>query len=62
MKLYTVTQVYNGTCDFQNIRANSREEAIEIAKEMLHWENWVNWSFDDDWFAEVDEEEEDAED
>ena len=28
-----------------------------IAKEMLDYENWVNYSFDDDWFAEVDEEE-----
>lgn len=55
MKLYKVTQVYNGVRDFQNIEANSREEAIKIAKEMLDWENWVNWSFDDDWFAEVDE-------
>ena len=58
MRLYKVTQVYNGTRDFQNIRANSREEAIKIAKEMLDYENWVNHSFDDDWFAEVDEEEE----
>lgn len=57
MKLYKVTEVYRGTRDFQNIRANSREEAIKIAKEMLDWEKWVNWSFDDDWFAEVDEEE-----
>ena len=60
MKLYKVTQVYNGTRDFQNIRANSREEAIKIAKEMLEmldYENWVDYSFDDDWFAEVDEEE-----
>lgn len=57
MKLYTVTQVYNGSRDFQNIEANSREEAIKIAKEMLDWENWVNWSFGDDWFAEVEEEE-----
>lgn len=57
MKTYTVTQVYHGERDFQNIRADSREEAIKIAKEMLDWENWVNWSFGDDWFAEVDEEE-----
>lgn len=57
MKLYKVTQVYNGTRDFQNIRAETREEAIKIAKEMLDYENWVNYSFDDDWFAEVDEEE-----
>ena len=57
MRLYKVTQVYNGTRDFQNIRAESREEAIKIAKEMLDCENWVNYSFDDDWFAEVDEEE-----
>lgn len=60
MKLYKVTQVYNGTRDFQNIRADSREEAIKIAKEMLEmldYENWVDYSFDDDWFAEVDEEE-----
>ncbi len=34
MKLYKVTQVYNGTRDFQNIRADSREEAIKIAKVM----------------------------
>lgn len=58
MRLYKVTQVYNGTRDFQNIRADSREEAIKIAKEMLDNENWVNYSFDDDWFAEIDEEEE----
>ena len=57
MKLYKVTQVYNGVRDFQNIEANSREEAIKIAKEMLDWENCVNWSFGDDWFAEVEEEE-----
>lgn len=59
MKLYKVTQVYNGTRDFQNIRADSREEAIKIAKEMLEmldYENWVDYSFDDDWFAEVEEE------
>ena len=43
MKLYKVTQVYNGTRDFQNIRADSREEAIKIAKEMLDYENWVNY-------------------
>lgn len=63
MKTYTVTQVYNGTRDFQHIRANSREEAIKIAQEMKAWEDWVNESFDkpiiDDWFAEVEEEEED---
>lgn len=58
MRLYKVTQVYNGTRDFQNIRADSREEAIKIAKEMLDYENWVNNSFDDNWFAEIDEEEE----
>ena len=57
MTLYKVTQVYNGVRDFQNIEANSREEAIKIAKEMLDYENWVDYSFDDDWFAEVDEEE-----
>ena len=57
MKLYTVTQVYNGTRDFQHIRADSREEAIERAQEMKDWEDWVNESFDDDWFAEVEEEE-----
>ena len=57
MKLYTVTQIYNGTRDFQHIRANSREEAIKIAREMKDWEDWVNESFDDDWFAEVEEEE-----
>ena len=57
MKLYTVTQVYNGSRDFQHIRADSRDEAIERAREMKDWEDWVNESFDDDWFAEVEEEE-----
>ena len=58
MKSYTVTQVYNGTRDFQHIKADSREEAIERAREMKDWEDWVNESFDDDWFAEIEEEEE----
>ena len=57
MKQYTVTQVYHGDRDFQNIRANSREEAIEKARSMLEWEDWVNETFIEDWFAEVDEEE-----
>ena len=57
MKLYTVTQVYHGLRDFQNIRANSRDEAIEKAREMNDWEESVNESFDEDWFAEVEEEE-----
>ena len=57
MKSYTVTQVYNGTRDFQHIKADSREEAIERAREMKDWEDWVNESFDDDWFAEIEEEE-----
>ena len=58
MKSYTVTQVYHGTRDFQHIKANSREEAIQLAQEMRLWEDWVNESFDDDWFAEIEEEEE----
>ena len=58
MKSYTVTQVYHGTRDFQHIKANSREEAIQIAQEVRLWEDWVNDSFDDDWSAEIEEEEE----
>lgn len=57
MKSYTVTQVYHGTRDFQHIKANSREEAIQIAQEMRLWEDWVNKAFDDDWSAEIEEEE-----
>ena len=57
MKSYTVTQVYHGTRDFQHIKANSREEAIQIAEEMGLWEDWVNEAFDYDWFAEIEEEE-----
>ena len=58
MKTYTVTQVYHGDRDFQHIKADSREEAIEKARSMLVWEDWENETFTDDWFAEVDEEEE----
>lgn len=58
MKTYTVTQVYHGNKDFQHIKANSKEEAIEIAKEMNDWEEWVNESFEENWIAEVEEEEE----
>lgn len=57
MKTYTVTQVYHGERDFQHIRANSREEAIEKAQIMLDWEEQVNERFGDNWFAEVEEEE-----
>ena len=58
MKEYTVTQVYRGSRDFQHIKANSREEAIEKAKTMLDFEDQVNESFEDDWFAEIEEEKE----
>lgn len=57
MKKYTVTQTFNGYCDFQHIEANSREEAQEIAERMLEDEEWVNYHFYDNWFAEVEEEE-----
>ena len=57
MKSYTVTQVYHGTRDFQHIKANSREAAIQIAQEVRLWDDWVNESFDDDWSAEIEEEE-----
>ena len=57
MKSYTVTQVYHGTRDFQHIKANSGEEAIQIAQEVRLWEDWVNESVEDDWSAEIEEEE-----
>lgn len=57
MKSYTVTQVYHGTRDFQHIKADSREEALQIAQEMQDFEGWDNDSFSDAWFAEIEEEE-----
>ena len=57
MKLYTVTQFYNGYRDFQHIQASSKEEAVEKAREMNDWDECVNESFNEDWFAEVEEEE-----
>lgn len=59
MKRYKVTQIYHGGRDFQNIRAESRDEAIEEAKSMLESEDWTNEWGDSEWFAEVDEEDED---
>lgn len=35
MKTYRVTQVFNGSRDFQHIQADSREDAIEQARIML---------------------------
>ena len=58
MKTYRVTQVFNGSRDFQHIQADSREDAIEKARIMLDYEEQVNESFSEDWFAEVEEEEE----
>ena len=58
MKAYRVTQVFNGSRDFQHIQADSREDAIEKARIMLDYEEQVNESFADDWFAEVEEDEE----
>ena len=58
MKTYRVTQVFNGSRDFQHIQADSREDAIEKARIMLDYEEQVNESFSDDWFAEVEEDEE----
>lgn len=58
MKQYTVTQVYHGLRDFQHIKANTREEAIEKAQDMKDWEEQVNERFSDDWFAEEEEDEE----
>lgn len=58
MKQYTVTQVYHGSRDFQHIKADTREEAIEKAQDMKDWEEQVNERFSDDWFAEIEEEEE----
>ena len=55
MKEYTVTQVYGGMWVFQNIRAKSREEAIELARNMED-EECVNSSLKEAWFAEVEEE------
>lgn len=57
-KLYDVSYVYFAKYDFQNIKAESREEAIEKAKEMLETQEWTNGNYKDDWFAEMDEEEE----
>lgn len=57
MKTWTVTQVYTGYRDFQNIKAKSREKAMEIAEEMLANEDIDNDLFDSHWFAEEDEEE-----
>lgn len=58
MKTYIVTQVFNGFRDFQNIQAESIEEAIEKAQEELCFENQVNEDYQEKWFAEIDEEEE----
>lgn len=58
MKTYRVTQVFNGSRDFHHIQADSREDAIEKARIMLDYEEQVNESFSNDWFAEVEEEEE----
>ena len=55
MKEYTVTQVYASVRDFQHIRAKSRDEAIELARNMED-EECVNSSFKEAWFAEVEEE------
>ena len=57
MKLYTVTNVYNGTRDFQHIRACSRDEAIRIAEEMYAADDCVNEDYREMWFAEEEEEE-----
>ena len=57
MKRWTVTQTYNGYRDFQNIKAESKEEAIEIAEEMLANEDIDNDFFDSHWFAEEEEDE-----
>ena len=56
MKLYTVTNVYNGTRDFQHIRACSRDEAIRIAEEM-EADDCANEDYREMWFAEEEEEE-----
>lgn len=57
MKTYRVTQVFSGSRDFQHIQAESREDAIEQARIMLDYEEQVNESFSEGWFAEVEEEE-----
>lgn len=57
MKLYTVTQFYNGYRDYQHIRAESKEKAIEIARDELEEDDAVNECFNEDWFAEEEEEE-----
>lgn len=56
MKLYTVTQFYNGYRDYQHIRAESKEKAIEIVKGVFE-DDAVNECFNEDWFAEEEEEE-----
>lgn len=57
MKLYMVTQVYNGYRDFQHIKAESKEKAIEIARDELEAYDCVNESYRETWFAEEEEEE-----
>ena len=57
MKKYTVTQVYQGMVDYQHIRARSREEAIELARDLDFETDGNNSSFRDFWFAELEEEE-----
>ena len=55
MKLYTVTQFYNGYRDFQHVKAESREEAIRIARDELRDIDVVNEYFNDNWVAEREE-------
>ena len=43
------------------VMMKSREEAIEEAKSMLESEDWINEWGDSEWFAEVDEEDDDDE-
>lgn len=59
MKLYTVTQFYNGYRDFQHVKAESREEAIRIARDELRDIDAVDECFNDNWFAEREEDEDD---
>ena len=57
MKLYTVMQFYHGYRDYQHIKAESKEKAIEIAKDELGEDDAVNECYSEEYFAKEEEEE-----
>ena len=61
MKSYEVTQFYCRHLEFQHIKAESKEEAIRIARDELEADDAVNDDFHEQWFAD-EETDEDAED